>query len=83
MFPALVPGGFRQFRSDPVDGFFGACDAEHSGTEADDRGVEGAIFGVLAVEGDLVPLSLAAVDAVEVPEVCEAGEEGAWDGTEG
>lgn len=83
MFPAFVPARLGHLRSNAVDGLIGLCNAVHFWSEAYDGGVEGSVFGILAVERDVIPMSLTFVDAVEVPEFREAGKERAWDGAEG
>lgn len=76
--PPLVPGGFGELGPRPVDGFYGcaAGDTIVVRGDADDG-------PVAPVQGDIVCFEVAFSHAVEVPEFCEAGEDGSWDGEEG
>lgn len=76
--PPLVPGGLGELAPRPVDGFYGGAPGDTIVVwgDADDG-------PVAPVQGDIVCFEVASAHAVEVPEFCEAGEEGAWGSAEG
>lgn len=69
--PPLVPTAFGHFRADAIDGLLWSGDGVHVGAETDNGSKVLPIFSEFAMESDVVPVSLASADAVEVPESTE------------